>query len=187
MTGTVTRSKLRRNLLLALLLAQVATVLVLVLTSGRISADAEKNHTAQLLSSTAAESAEAVRSHLEPAEAMVELTGTLLTETDIGIEALEATFQDSLARTPQISSVFLGRPNEDFLFVSRQEDQYRHKVTTVVGEDRSTTIDIFDADGTLTDSFEDPLDSFDPTSRPCLLYTSPSPRDKRQSRMPSSA
>ena len=25
------------------------------------------------------------------------------------------------------------------------------------------------------------------TSRPCLLYTSPSPRDKRQSRMPSSA
>ena len=166
MTGTVTRSKLRRNLLLALLLAQVATVLVLVLTSGRISADAEKNHTAQLLSSTAAESAEAVRSHLEPAEAMVELTGTLLTETDIGIEALEATFQDSLARTPQISSVFLGRPNEDFLFVSRQEDQYRHKVTTVVGEDRSTTIDIFDADGTLTDSFEDPLDSFDPTSRP---------------------
>ena len=26
-----------------------------------------------------------------------------------------------------------------------------------------------------------------PPSRPCLLYTSPSPRDKRQSRMPSSA
>ena len=25
------------------------------------------------------------------------------------------------------------------------------------------------------------------TRRPCLLYTSPSPRDKRQSRMPSSA
>ena len=25
------------------------------------------------------------------------------------------------------------------------------------------------------------------TYRPCLLYTSPSPRDKRQSRMPSSA
>ena len=25
------------------------------------------------------------------------------------------------------------------------------------------------------------------TDRPCLLYTSPSPRDKRQSRMPSSA
>ena len=28
---------------------------------------------------------------------------------------------------------------------------------------------------------------FDKTSGSCLLYTSPSPRDKRQSRMPSSA
>ena len=26
-----------------------------------------------------------------------------------------------------------------------------------------------------------------PVYKPCLLYTSPSPRDKRQSRMPSSA
>ena len=32
-----------------------------------------------------------------------------------------------------------------------------------------------------------PIDFNQPTSTPCLLYTSPSPRDKRQSRMPSSA
>ena len=32
---------------------------------------------------------------------------------------------------------------------------------------------------------QDPI--FDPIDHPCLLYTSPSPRDKRQSRMPSSA
>ena len=31
------------------------------------------------------------------------------------------------------------------------------------------------------------LEPFDILSSPCLLYTSPSPRDKRQSRMPSSA
>ena len=31
------------------------------------------------------------------------------------------------------------------------------------------------------------LQLYDPSLRPCLLYTSPSPRDKRQSRMPSSA
>ena len=31
------------------------------------------------------------------------------------------------------------------------------------------------------------LDIVDPTPQTCLLYTSPSPRDKRQSRMPSSA
>ena len=32
-----------------------------------------------------------------------------------------------------------------------------------------------------------PADSGPPVEDPCLLYTSPSPRDKRQSRMPSSA
>ena len=39
------------------------------------------------------------------------------------------------------------------------------------GVDASTNRVVFDGDGTTT----------------CLLYTSPSPRDKRQSRMPSSA
>ena len=32
-----------------------------------------------------------------------------------------------------------------------------------------------------------PTESKEPAATPCLLYTSPSPRDKRQSRMPSSA
>ena len=31
------------------------------------------------------------------------------------------------------------------------------------------------------------LAGLEPVNSPCLLYTSPSPRDKRQSRMPSSA
>ena len=31
------------------------------------------------------------------------------------------------------------------------------------------------------------LEIYTPWGNPCLLYTSPSPRDKRQSRMPSSA
>ena len=34
---------------------------------------------------------------------------------------------------------------------------------------------------------EEALDKFEKQWRDCLLYTSPSPRDKRQSRMPSSA
>ena len=34
---------------------------------------------------------------------------------------------------------------------------------------------------------ENPEAAYDYTSKGCLLYTSPSPRDKRQSRMPSSA
>ena len=35
--------------------------------------------------------------------------------------------------------------------------------------------------------WDDDIDCFMPRSDYCLLYTSPSPRDKRQSRMPSSA
>ena len=31
------------------------------------------------------------------------------------------------------------------------------------------------------------LDKFEPLNNPCLLYTSPSPRDPKTSRMPSSA
>ena len=47
-----------------------------------------------------------------------------------------------------------------------------------------------DADGKLLTSTDETLISFNELSAPskrCLLYTSPSPRDKRQSRMPSSA
>ena len=36
-------------------------------------------------------------------------------------------------------------------------------------------------------SFDLRVSAISPASRNCLLYTSPSPRDKRQSRMPSSA
>ena len=42
-----------------------------------------------------------------------------------------------------------------------------------------------DAEGAL--SLEDTLDNAGEIVDACLLYTSPSPRDKRQSRMPSSA
>ena len=43
---------------------------------------------------------------------------------------------------------------------------------------------IADCDG---DGHLDGSDAFDLDANACLLYTSPSPRDKRQSRMPSSA
>ena len=45
-------------------------------------------------------------------------------------------------------------------------------------------MDDYDVDGEIVDDIEDILGG---NSTICLLYTSPSPRDKRQSRMPSSA
>ena len=40
---------------------------------------------------------------------------------------------------------------------------------------------------TINDYYDREIDAINEPYRPCLLYTSPSPRDKRQSRMPSSA
>ena len=51
-----------------------------------------------------------------------------------------------------------------------------------IGEDVGGLFEIWNTDGNLIDT----TDSIDRADT-CLLYTSPSPRDKRQSRMPSSA
>ena len=171
------QSALRRRLLFLLLTAQAATVLALVLTSGRISGAAEANHTARLLSSTAAESAEAVRAHLEPAEAIADLTSSLLTSSDVAESALQDTFQEALARTPQMSGAFVGSPDGDFLFVSRDGQNFRHKTTTVDDSDRTTIIEIFSNEGELLDSFEDPTDDFDPSGRPWFVGAMDTPSE----------
>ena len=51
---------------------------------------------------------------------------------------------------------------------------------------QSSAIDGFNVSLSGTDNYEDTSDS-DVIIITCLLYTSPSPRDKRQARMPSSA
>ena len=65
-------------------------------------------------------------------------------------------------------------------------------IITEIGQIEGEAAEIIDAEGmTVSPGFVDihtHLDAqigWDPD--PCLLYTSPSPRDKRQSRMPSSA
>ncbi len=159
-------SSIRRKLLTLLLVAQLGTVLALALTAGRISESAESEHTARVLSANAAESANAVQAHLEPAEAIVDLTSSLLVDGDIDNAALEDSFQEALTRTPQMSGVFLASPDGDFLFVSREAEGFRHKITEVDGISRTTMLDFYAEDGDLIDSMEDPTDTYDPTVRP---------------------
>ena len=52
-------------------------------------------------------------------------------------------------------------------------------VVATLGDKVDTSVDELRLDGAVV--------SIDPTRRTCLLYTSPSPRDQRGSRMPSSA
>lgn len=170
-------NKLRRNLLLLVLVAQAVTVIVLVLTTGQVSNAAEDDLTARLLSSNAAESAEAVRSHLKPAEEIVNLTASLLTTTPTPASSLDATFRQALDLAPQLSGVFVGSVDGDFAFVSRNGDDLRFKLTEVTGTDRTTTITTFDASGEQIESFDDPQDTFDPTSRPWFQQAVARPSD----------
>lgn len=159
-------NKLRRRLLLLVLIAQVVTVLALVFTTGQVSNSAEEDLTERLLSSSAAESAEAVNNHLQPAEELVNLTASLLSTTDTQAATLDATFRQALRETSQLSGVFVGSVDGDFAFVNRDGENVRFKLTEVDGDERSTEIHIFDADGEILDSFLDPDDVFDPTVRP---------------------
>lgn len=159
-------NKLRRRLLLLVLIAQVVTVLALVFTTGRVSNSAEEDLTERLLSSSAAESAEAVNSHLQPAEKLVNLTASLLATTDIEASSLDATFRQALQETEQLSGVFVGSIDGDFAFLSRDGENFRFKLTEVNGNERTTEFHIFDANGTIVESFTDHQDDFDPTIRP---------------------
>ena len=66
---------------------------------------------------------------------------------------------------------------------SAEDSQWRE----VIRYSRHTGLDQTLDDGTMTVAIEELFPEVDLYGRDCLLYTSPSPRDKRQSRMPSSA
>ena len=163
------QTNFRRRIFVFLLVAQGVLVIALAITLGRINNDAEVTLTERLLSANASESAEAIRSHLEPAEAIVDLTADLLTASDLEDAALENAFSEALQRTPQISGVFLASPDGDFFFVNREDEGFSRKLTNVEGAQRTTVIDLFDESGNRTDSFEDPTDTYDPTGRPWFI------------------
>ena len=72
--------------------------------------------------------------------------------------------------------------NGGLLFRTISEDQYEFK--TIVTENHLNRVKITHG-GYIASIIDAGLGTA--ASRCCLLYTSPSPRDKRQSRMPSSA
>ena len=99
---------------------------------------------------------------------------------------LEGHFDRVLSTAPQASGVFYGTVDGHFTFVSRNsevvEEGFRTKVITE-GAERTVELRFRDELLDVVETQLDPTDSYDP----CLLYTSPSPRDATLSRMPSSA
>ena len=59
--------------------------------------------------------------------------------------------------------------------------------TGFVDEDILKSVPLKKWERNFVGDFKKPIDSFESVSHNCLLYTSPSPRDKHRSRMPSSA
>ena len=64
--------------------------------------------------------------------------------------------------------------------------QLEHSYETRKGYWKGGTVSVYGYGGGIIPRFSEVGNAF-PASKDCLLYTSPSPRDKRQSRMPSSA
>ncbi|NNF56198.1 MAG: diguanylate cyclase [Acidimicrobiales bacterium] len=163
------RSKFRATVLVSLLITQLIIVLALYLLAGQITGTAQANHTDALLEAAAVESADRIRTHIEPAEAIVALAATLSSDPGLSPPEFRSTFISAIARTPQLSGVFIGTADGSFFDVRQTEDGIRVKTITEGPSDRTTTLEILDANGTVATEREDPTDTYDPRARPWYL------------------
>lgn len=160
------RSNIRRSVIVGLVAAQLVTVLVIYLTSGRISADAEQDHTVALLETSAAEAVDHTREYLAPAGSLVATAADMIEGGVIDPSALERAFLGELQRSPQLSGVYIGGDDGSFFFVARENDGFVTKTIDMTGGERRVTTWTVTAAGErgpveiVTD------DDFDPRLRP---------------------
>lgn len=171
------RSKFRATVLTSLLLAQLITVLALFLLSGQITGTAQIDHTDALLEAAAVESADRIRTHIEPVESIVALTAALSSDPGIAPEEFRSTFAAAIARTPQLSGVFIGTLDGSFFDVRQTESGIRVKTITVEATNRTTTLEYLDASGDVTNRQIDPADTYDPRTRPWYIEALEHPAD----------
>ena len=171
------RSKFRATVLVSLLVAQLVTVLALFLLAGQITGTALANHTDALLEAAAAESADRIRTHIEPAEAVVALTAALSSDPGLSPTEFRSTFVSAMARTPQLSGVFIGTPDGSFFDVRQTDAGIRVKTITEGPAGRPTSLELLDANGTVTSKQEDPTDTYDPRTRPWYLEAMADPAE----------
>lgn len=172
------RSKFRATVLASLLAAQLITVLALFLLSGQITGTAQANHTDTLLEAAASESAERIRTHLEPAEGIVSLTATLGSDPGIAPAEFRTTFVEAIARTPQLSGIFIGTPDGSFFDVRRTEAGIRVKTIMVDSASRTTTLEYLDSDGAVANEEVDIADTYDPRTRPWYVEAIADPAEQ---------
>ncbi len=158
-------SKFRVLVLAGLVVAQLATVLALVMVSGRMTGAAEVEHTNALLQTAAVETTERIRSHIESVQSVVAVTATVASEQGFVGPDLESGLLASLDRTPQLAGAFIGLPDGSFTDVRRVDDRIRIKHIEAVPQ-RVVTIHSILENGETVDEAADPTDAYDPRLRP---------------------
>ena len=172
------KTTVRRVVVAGLLTAQLVTVLLIVVTSGRISSEAEVRHGVALLDTAAAEAVDHTRDYLAPAGSLVATTADMIDQGIVDTAALERAFVGELDRTPQLSGVYVGTDDGSFFFVTREDDGYLVKTISVDGGQRRVELRRIGTDGTRGPAELDPNDTFDPRERPWFQNASiGSPRE----------
>ncbi len=164
-------------MLTSLLVAQLMIVLALFLLSGQLTGAAQANHTDSLLEAAAVESTDRIRTHIEPVESIVALTAALSSDPGIAPSEYRSTFVEAIARTPQLSGVFIGTADGGFFDVRRTEAGIRVKTITVNSANRTTMLEYLDANGDVVRGELDPDDTYDPRTRPWYVEALADPSD----------
>jgi diguanylate cyclase (GGDEF)-like protein len=160
------KTTVRRVVVAGLLTAQLVTVLLIVLASGRISSDAEARHGVALLDTAAAEAVDHTRDYLAPAGSLVATTADMIDQGTIDTAALERAFLGELNRTPQLSGVYVGTDDGSFFFVAREDGGYLVKTISIDGDERRVELRRIGTDGTRSPVELVLDDPFDPRERP---------------------
>ena len=145
-------------------------------TSTYISSEEVLNqHAMDIMENIADLAMEQSQNHLAHAQAAAALTRRLVSNNVVGInvnnfESLERYFLDQLAIYPHFAGIYIGRPNGDFFYVSRNQQQpgaiFRTKIIQRKSiENRTRLIWRNEKTDTIADII-DANDTYDPRERP---------------------
>ena len=157
-------------------LALIWGTFLITTTSMYVSSEKVLNqHARDIMENIANLAKEQSQNHLAHAQAAAALTRRLLNANVVGIDGnsadkLERYFLDQLTLYPHFAGIYLGKPNGDFYYVSRNNQQpgasFRTKIILHGSGSHSTRLLWRDEELNLVADVLDPLDDFDPRVRP---------------------
>ena len=149
---------------------------VVTTTSTYVSSQQTLNgHATNIMENIAELAMEKSQNHLAHAHGAAVLTRRLLaanvvSSDEINIDSLEQYFLDQLVIYPHFAGIYLGKPNGDFFYVSRNEERspagFRTKIISHRGGVRKTTLTWRNQNLNVLSQELDPEDRFDPRVRP---------------------